>query len=103
MWRLSLPEESNWPALLFISENQAVLFLYQLASQVNHALSRVKLQGLNPQDMYFVDGEGPYSGGMLMNLGLQYCFQDTDYASKVVFLEKQVSTELPILDGQGWE
>lgn len=103
MWRLSLPEESNWPAVLFISENQAVLFVYQLASQVNHALSRVKLQGLNPQDMYFVDGEGPYSGGMLMNLGLQYCFQDTDYASKVVFLEKQMPTELPILDGQGWE
>lgn len=96
MWRLSLPEESNWPAVLFISENQAVLFLYQLGPRVNHALSRVKLQGLDPQDMYLVDGEGPYSGGMLMSLGLQY-YLDTDYGSKVVFLEK-ASTELPKFD-----
>ncbi|KAJ5389001.1 uncharacterized protein N7496_000069, partial [Penicillium cataractarum] len=92
MWRLSLPEESNWPAVLYISKNgsQAVLFLYQLGSKVNHALSRVKLQGLNPRDKYLVDGEGPYSGSMLMSMGLQYCF-DTDYASKVVFLEKEAS------------
>ncbi|KAJ5464405.1 uncharacterized protein N7458_000091 [Penicillium daleae] len=90
MWRLSLPEESNWPAVLYISKDgsQAVLFLYQLGSKVNHALSRVRLQGLDAQDMYFVDGEGPYSGGMLMSVGLQYCFE-TDYASKVVFLEKE--------------
>jgi alpha-galactosidase len=90
MWRLSLPEESNWPAVLYISKDgsQAVLFLYQLGSKVNHALSRVRLQGLDAHDMYFVDGEGPYSGGMLMSMGLQYCFE-TDYASKVVFLEKE--------------
>jgi alpha-galactosidase len=92
MWRLSLPEESNWPAVLYISKNgsQAVLFLYQLGPKMNHALSRVKLQGLNPQDKYLVDGEGPYSGSMLMSMGLQYYF-DTDYASKVVFLEKEAS------------
>ncbi|KAJ5812249.1 hypothetical protein N7474_008550 [Penicillium riverlandense] len=87
MWRLSLPEESNWPAVLFIFGNQAVMFLYQLGSKVNHALPRVKLQGLGPQDLYFVDGEGPYSGAMLMSLGLQYSFS-IDYGSKVVFLEK---------------
>ncbi|KAL4786864.1 Melibiase-domain-containing protein [Aspergillus varians] len=90
MWRLSLPEESNWPAALFVSENgaQAVLFFFQLAPYVNHTMPRVKLQGLESQATYRVDGEGPYSGAMLMNLGLQYSFT-TDYGSKVVFLEKQ--------------
>lgn len=91
MWRLSLPEESNWPAVLFISKDgsRAVLFLYQLCPKVNHAVPRVKLEGLNPDDMYFVDGEGPYSGRTLMNMGLQYSFS-TDYGSKVVFIEKEV-------------
>ncbi|KAL4931467.1 alpha-galactosidase [Aspergillus undulatus] len=89
MWRLSLPEESNWPAALFISEdgNEAVLFFFQLSPLVNHAMPRVKLQGLDGQAMYRVDGQGPFSGSMLMNLGLQYSFT-TDYASKVVFLER---------------
>ncbi|KAL4863296.1 hypothetical protein BDV12DRAFT_206640 [Aspergillus spectabilis] len=88
LWRLTLPEESNWPAALFILGKQAVLFLFQLAPVVNHAMPRVRLQGLEPQAMYLVDGQGPYSGSMLMNLGLQYSFK-TDYGSKVVLLEKQ--------------
>ncbi|EAW13742.1 alpha-galactosidase [Aspergillus clavatus NRRL 1] len=89
MWRLSLPEESNWPAALFISADgaQAVLFFFQMGPNVNHTLPRVRLQGLDPEAMYRVDGKGPYSGAMLMNLGLQYSF-DADYASKVILLEK---------------
>ncbi|KKK21427.1 putative melibiase [Aspergillus ochraceoroseus] len=89
MWRLSLPEDSNWPAALFISADgsRAVLFFFQLSPYVNHTMPRVRLQGLDPLSTYRVDGEGPYTGAMLMNLGLQYSFQ-TDYASKVAFLEK---------------
>ncbi|KAL5342685.1 Melibiase-domain-containing protein [Aspergillus crustosus] len=88
LWRLTLPEESNWPAALFLHGNQGVLFFFQLAPLVNHAMPRVRLQGLDPQANYLVDGQGPYSGSMLMNLGLQYSFK-TDYASKIVFLQKQ--------------
>ncbi|KAL4876785.1 Melibiase-domain-containing protein [Aspergillus karnatakaensis] len=88
MWRLSIPEESNWPAALFIHEKQAVLFVFQLAPVVNHALPRVRLQGLDPEGLYRVDGQGPYAGSMLMNLGLQYSFR-TDYGSKVVFIEQE--------------
>ncbi|KAI9926942.1 hypothetical protein ASPWEDRAFT_177396 [Aspergillus wentii DTO 134E9] len=90
MWRLSLPEESNWPAVLFISEDgsQAVLFYFQLSPNVNHATPRIRLQGLDSQAMYSIDGNGTYSGQTLMNMGLQYPF-DTDYGSRVVFLEKQ--------------
>ncbi|KAL4914760.1 Melibiase-domain-containing protein [Aspergillus aurantiobrunneus] len=89
IWRLSLPEESNWPAALFISDNgsKGVLFFFQLAPNINHTMPRVKLQGLDPRALYRVDGQGPFSGSMLMNLGLQYSFT-TDYASKVVFLER---------------
>ncbi|KAJ0418621.1 putative melibiase [Aspergillus carlsbadensis] len=89
LWRLSLPEESNWPAALFISNDgsQAVLFFFQLAANLNHTMPRVRLQGLQGEVMYRVDGQGPFSGAMLMNLGLQYSFQ-ANYASKVVFLER---------------
>jgi alpha-galactosidase len=90
MYRLSLPEDSNWPAVLFISQDgkQAVLFYFQIAPNVNNAIPRVKLQGLDPQAMYSVDGEATYSGATLMNLGLQFPFA-SDVGSKVVFLEKQ--------------
>ncbi|PGH16534.1 alpha-galactosidase C [Helicocarpus griseus UAMH5409] len=90
MWRLNLPEESNWPAILFISEDgsQAVLFYFQLNPNVNHALPWVKLQGLDSQAMYSVDGNQTYSGATLMNVGLQYEF-DGSYGSKVVWFEKQ--------------
>ncbi|GFF37947.1 probable alpha-galactosidase G [Aspergillus udagawae] len=89
MWRLSLPEESNWPAVLFISEDgaRAVLFFFQLSPNVNHTMPRVRLQGLDPGAMYRLDEQGPYSGDTLMNLGLQYSFS-SDYGSKVVFLER---------------
>lgn len=89
MWRLSLPEESNWPAALFISEdgNHAVLFYFQLAANVNHATPWIRLQGLDPKALYSIDGSGSYSGSTLMNMGLQYYFS-SDYGSKVVFLEK---------------
>lgn len=91
MWRLSLPEESSWPAVLFISEDgaQAVLFYFQLKPNINHATPWVRLQGLDPQAMYSVVGEEAYSGATLMNMGLQYAFESTEYGSKVVFLERQ--------------
>ncbi|KAJ5769230.1 hypothetical protein N7520_003789 [Penicillium odoratum] len=90
MYRLSLPEDSNWPAVLFISEDgaQAVLFYFQLSPRVDHSIPWIRLQGLDPTAMYSVKGKGTYSGATLMNIGLQFPF-DTDYGSKVVFLEKQ--------------
>ncbi|KAL4792191.1 Melibiase-domain-containing protein [Aspergillus venezuelensis] len=89
MYRLALPEESNWPAALFISEDgaQAVLFYFQLSPNVNHTMPRIKLQGLESEAKYRVDGDGPFAGSTLMNLGLQYSFR-TEYGSRVVFIEK---------------
>lgn len=90
MYRLSLPEDSNWPAVLLISEDgkQAALFYFQIAPNVDNTIPRVKMQGLDPRAMYSVDGEATYSGATLMNLGLQFPFA-SDVGSKVVFLERQ--------------
>ncbi|KAJ5918108.1 hypothetical protein N7454_010483 [Penicillium verhagenii] len=90
MYRLSLPEDSNWPAVLFISEDgaQAVLFYFQVNPRVDHSIPWIRMQGLVPGAMYSVEGKGIFSGATLMNIGLQFPF-DTDYGSKVVFFEKQ--------------
>jgi alpha-galactosidase len=90
MWRLNLPEDSNWPAVLFIAEDaqKAVLFVFQVAPNVNHSWPRIKLQGLDPQASYKVDDGVVYTGATLMNLGLQFAFKG-DYGSQVVMLEKQ--------------
>ncbi|KAF4809549.1 Alpha-galactosidase 2 [Colletotrichum tropicale] len=89
LWRLNLPEESNWPAAMVISEDgsQAVLFYYQVRSWYNHALPRLRLQGLNPVASYSLDGNGTYSGATLMNTGVQYAFEG-DYDSRVVIIKK---------------
>jgi alpha-galactosidase len=90
MWRLNLPEDSNWPAVLFIAEDaqKAVLFVFQVAPNVNHSWPRIKLQGLDPQASYKVDEGVVYTGATLMNIGLQFAFKG-DYGSQVVMLEKQ--------------
>jgi alpha-galactosidase len=92
LWRLNLPEDSNWPSALFVAADgsQAVMFVFQLAPRVNHIIPRVKLQGLDPHAEYCVDGHGPFSGSVLMNVGLKFSF-NTEYGSKVVFLEKRLS------------
>ncbi|KAJ6031024.1 hypothetical protein N7540_001756 [Penicillium herquei] len=90
MYRLSLPEDSDWPAVQFISEDgsQAVLFYFQLNPRIDHAIPWIRMQSLDSQAMYIVDGNVTYSGSTLMNIGLQFPF-DTEYGSKVVFFEKQ--------------
>ncbi|KAL4804942.1 Melibiase-domain-containing protein [Aspergillus unguis] len=89
-YRLRLPEETQWPAALFVSEDrsQAALFYFQLSPNVNHAVPWVKLEGLDADKEYMVEGEGVFTGETLMNHGLQFMFE-TEYGSKVVFLERQ--------------
>lgn len=90
MYRLNLPEESNWPSALFISEDgkQAALFYFQMKAHFNNVFPFVKLQGLDPHAKYTVDGNMTLSGSTLMNFGLQYSFTG-DYDSRVVLLERQ--------------
>ncbi|KAK7740599.1 hypothetical protein SLS62_011100 [Diatrype stigma] len=92
LWRLALPEESNWPAALFVAPEdeggaRAVLFWFQVRANINRAAPFLRLQGLDPAARYTVDGNATYSGSTLMNIGLQHYF-DGDYDSKVVIIEK---------------
>ncbi|KOS22442.1 Alpha-galactosidase 2 [Escovopsis weberi] len=89
-WRLDLPEESNWPATMFISEDgsQAVLFLFQVDANIDNSWPFKRLQGLDPKAKYKVDCDQVFSGATLMNIGLQYEFSG-DWQSRLVFLERQ--------------
>lgn len=89
LWRLRLPESSNYPAAMVVSSDgsQAVLFAFQLLSTTMHEIPVLKLQGLESGAWYRMDGETVYSGATLMNGGIQIPF-DGDYDSRVVFLER---------------
>ena len=89
-YRLQLPNESNNPAAMFISEdgNKAVVFYFQLQSLFNDQWPVLQLQGLDPKAKYHIDGNGTYSGATLMNGGLSFQFAG-DYDSKLIMLEKQ--------------
>ncbi|KJZ77249.1 Alpha-galactosidase 2 [Hirsutella minnesotensis 3608] len=89
MWRLSLPEQSNWPAALFVSPDgqQAVLFYFQLRANVDNSWPVLRLQGLDAKAQYRVDGKRTVSGATLMNKGISYRFEG-DLDSRIVFLDK---------------
>ncbi|KAL6918679.1 hypothetical protein FSST1_002705 [Fusarium sambucinum] len=89
MWRLVLPEKSNFPAAIFVSEDgsEAVLFAFQMMSTTVSNFPLLRLAGLDANARYKLDGGEIYSGATLMNGGIQYRF-GTDYDSKVVLLER---------------
>ncbi|QUC16592.1 uncharacterized protein UV8b_00833 [Ustilaginoidea virens] len=90
MWRLRLPEESNYPAALFISrdKSQAVLFCFKLfEAHINDHWPVVRLQGLDPSANYRVDDGQVVSGATLMNKGISYT-AGGEFDSRVVFLAR---------------
>ncbi|WVQ71903.1 hypothetical protein IAR50_001445 [Cryptococcus sp. DSM 104548] len=93
MYKLALPETSNWPAALFVSQDrsQAVLLAFQIRSTISSVVSPLKLQGLEEDALYKVDGE-MYQGSTLMKAGLRLDWRKGskgDYASKVIWLERE--------------
>ena len=90
LYRLAIPDESNWPAAQYISEkgDEVVLFYFQMHDAPNQA-SRppIRLQGLDPEGSYKEEGGETYSGATLMNSGLTYPLSG-DYKSKLVFFAK---------------
>lgn len=93
MYRLQLPEDSNWPAAMWITKDgsEAAVFYFQTRSNNNHQLPYLKLQGLDAGARYSIDGSRnvTFSGATLMNVGVQYKFPVADYGSRVMLLEKQ--------------
>lgn len=89
MWKLALPEESQHPAVLYVSEDgkQAALFAFQMVATTTIGISAIKLHGLDGNAIYLVDGKSKYTGSILMNSGLHLELIG-DYSSKVVLLER---------------
>ncbi|KAG5927999.1 Alpha-glucosidase 2 [Claviceps africana] len=90
MWRLRLPEDSNYPAALFISQvqKQAVLFCFKLyGAHVNDAWPSLRLEGLDASARYRFDGNQTVSGATLMSKGISYQLTG-EFDSRVAFLEK---------------
>lgn len=71
-YRLRSPFEGNFTAWMVVSPNQetALVGWYRLLSEANGPFRRVKLQGLDPERSYRVDGGAEHYGDELMNLGL---------------------------------
>ena len=91
-YRLRLPEESDYPAAQFISEDgsQVVLFVFQKRATINSTWPWFRLQGLDAKAKYTIDGNQTLSGSTLMNVGIQIRFSgELDLDSKVLILEKQ--------------
>jgi alpha-galactosidase len=87
MYRLRLPEESNWPAVLYIDQKgNAVLLAYQLKSTIKETIPPLKLRGLEEGAKYRVDGK-EWSGASLMASGVKLWWEG-DYQSKVIFVDR---------------
>ena len=88
LYRLQLPEESNWPAALYIDprSGNGVLLAYQIRSTIKEVLPPLKLKGLDEKAKYEVGGK-ELSGASLMKSGLKFTWEG-DYQSKCIFVNK---------------
>ncbi|QPC76291.1 hypothetical protein HYE68_007043 [Fusarium pseudograminearum] len=89
-YRLALPEDTKYPAAQFISEDgkKVVLFAFQTRATINFSWPWFRMQGLDADAKYVLDGNQTVSGSTLMNLGVQLRFEG-DYDSQVLIFEKQ--------------
>ncbi|KXJ94941.1 Melibiase-domain-containing protein [Microdochium bolleyi] len=89
MYRLALPEKSNFPAVLFLSVDgrQGVLFLFQIRLVMMSDRPPIRLQGLDPQARYAFDDGREFSGRTLMNAGIVPGVK-TDLTSEMIILTK---------------
>ncbi|KAI1811721.1 glycoside hydrolase family 36 protein [Poronia punctata] len=92
--RLALPDQSNWPAAMFVlpDASAAVLFVFQVRSATKPLAPHVKLRGLDAGAKYKLSGtdeyEATFSGSTLMNTGLSLSWEAKDYQSIILKLER---------------
>lgn len=90
MYRLALPEDTQYPAAVFVAQDgaEAVFFAFQTKPTINNSWPWFRLQGLDAAARYKVDGNQTVSGAALMNVGIQIRF-DNDLDSRCILLERQ--------------
>jgi alpha-galactosidase len=86
VYRLAWPQDSNWPAMLFVSKDRsrAVLFAFQLYSKVTERPLAIKLRGLDATASYKQDNGAEFHGSFLVDHGLVLRFDRADYRSRVI-------------------
>lgn len=97
-YRLRLPEESNWPAMQFVSQDgsESAVFAFQQKSTVKPAAPPLRLQGLDPEARYSNNYDnGTYSGATYMNVGMNVQWLSptgtisSDYLSELIWLYRE--------------
>ncbi|KAM0719548.1 hypothetical protein Q7P37_003678 [Cladosporium fusiforme] len=91
-YRLRLPDESNWPAVQFISkeEDKSFVLAFQQSASIKPAPPPLRLQGLDADAKYSSNVyNGTYSGKTLMNSGLNLKYEVGDYQSQLVWFYKE--------------
>jgi alpha-galactosidase len=94
LYRLLSPFEGNNTSFLYVSEDkkEAVLFLYRVMNVPNGPLFRLRLEGLEPNFNYKIEGEAcAISGAQLMNYGMNGPKELTwgDFNSKMFHLRAE--------------
>ena len=71
-YRIKSPFVHNEASWMVVSEDkkQAIVGFYRTLSRVNYHFSRIRLQGLDPDLSYSVNGKGSHYGDELMYNGL---------------------------------
>ncbi|KAI1475330.1 glycoside hydrolase family 36 protein [Daldinia eschscholtzii] len=92
-YRLALPDQSNWPAAMFVSpeHDSAVLFAFQIRSALKPVPPPLKLQGLDSNAKYKVSNgswEQSWSGSTLMSTGLSLNWPNSDYESIILTFDR---------------
>jgi len=91
-YRLAGPQESNWPAVQFVSKDgsQSAVFAFQQQYTTKPGAPPLRLQGLDPKARYWNDlDNGTYSGATYANAGINARFERGIYLSKLIWLEKR--------------
>ncbi|KAI1269425.1 glycoside hydrolase family 36 protein [Xylariaceae sp. FL1019] len=92
-YRLVLPDQSNWPAAMFMlpDASSGVLFAFQVRSMLKPLPPPIKLRGLDPSAKYTVGNSTvntTWSGSTLMNVGLSVNWPRSDYESTILRLDR---------------
>jgi len=85
-YRILSPFQGNETAWIFVTQDKKEAFaaFFRVMAQPNPSLTKIKLQGLNPEYTYEIIGENIYAGGdELMYRGLDTSNLYGDFASRV--------------------
>jgi alpha-galactosidase len=89
LYRLADPEESNYPAVLYMSQDGSLgaLFAFCLRAVKRMDCGPLRLQGLDPKAQYDVDGER-WTGAALMEAGLSLRWACKDFQSRLIWVTR---------------